>query len=106
MPVGEFHKGVNAVHGLSAFIVDLYALNGKKEGLTVNPAKLEGGSAPNIVPDVAVMTFNVRVHDKDQMAWFEEKLNALVKEHSKDGITVECHGFFTRPPKVLDDKNH
>lgn len=101
----EFDKGINAIHGLSAFILDLYGLNGKKPGLTVNPAKLEGGTAPNIVPDLAIMTFNVRVHDKDQQAWFEENFQKLVNKHSKNGLIVEPHGFFTRPPKVLDKKN-
>lgn len=101
----EFEQGINAIHGLAAFIVDLYRLNGKKPGLTVNPAKLEGGMAPNIVPDLAIMIFNVRVHDKDQQAWFEEKFHKLVKKHSSGGLKIEPHGYFTRPPKVLDKKN-
>ncbi|MHA1543618.1 MAG: hydrolase [Alphaproteobacteria bacterium] len=101
----EFDKGINAIHGLAGFTLDLYALNGKKAGLTVNPAKLEGGGAPNIVPDLAIMTFNVRVHDKDQQTWFEENLQKLVRKHSSGGLKIEPHGYFTRPPKVLDKKN-
>lgn len=101
----EFEKGINAVHGLAGFIVDLYRLNGQQEGLTINPAKLSGGAAPNIVPDVAVMTFNVRVKDTAQMTWFEDRFQRLVKKHSRGGIRVEPHGFFTRPPKVLTKAN-
>ncbi len=101
----EFEKGINAIHGLSRFIIDLYALNGQEPGLTVNPAKLEGGMAPNIVPDLAIMTFNVRVADREQQTWFEERFQKLVRKHSAGGLMIEPHGHFTRPAKVLGEKN-
>ncbi|MEE8259283.1 MAG: hydrolase [Sphingomonadales bacterium] len=102
----EFEKGVNAISGLSELIGDLYSLNGQKQGLTINPGVISGGVATNVVPDLAILKFNVRVEDGAQQAWFEEKYAGILKKYqSKDGHTLESHGGFNRPPKVLTEAN-
>lgn len=102
----HFEQGVNAIHGMSRFLVDLFALNGKKKGLTVNPAVIDGGTAPNIVPDLAIMTLNVRVQDSAQQTWFEKQFNDLLAKHNSAGhVRFESYGHFTRPPKTLSPAN-
>ena len=102
----EIDKGVNAVTALAEFICALNALNGQKDGLTINPAVISGGVATNIVPDLAIMKFNVRMVDVSQQAWFEAQYAGILDVFNKrSGLTIESHGSFNRPPKVLTDAN-
>ena len=102
----EFEKGVNAVHALSHFITELHALNGKKKGVTINPAIIEGGTATNIVPDLAILRFNVRVEDEAQEKWFKDSYKKIIGKFKEvKGLTIESHGHFNRPPKKLTPAN-
>jgi glutamate carboxypeptidase len=102
----EFHQGRNAVVALSKIITDLSNLTDGRPELTVNPAVISGGVAPNIVPDMAWCRFNVRLNAAEDAAWFEQKLNDIIaKWHNVDGYSVLLHGGINRPPKVLSDAN-
>jgi len=102
----EFEKGINAISALSELVVDLQNLNGKQDGLTVNPALIQGGSAPNVVPDLAICRLNVRVKTVDQGVWFEAAFKKiLAKYNAREGLKAEGHGHFTRVPKVLTEAN-
>jgi glutamate carboxypeptidase len=102
----EFEKGVNAVAALARLTNDLYALNGKKAGVTVNPALVEGGRAVNIVPDLAILRFNVRIKDNTQGRWFEAAFQKILARHRKrEGLKIEALGSFNRPPKKLSPAN-
>ena len=56
-------EGVNAMYYLSKLIVELTQMNGLRSGYTVNVAKVEGGGPFNIVPDLAIAHFNVRLQN-------------------------------------------
>lgn len=102
----DFEQGRNAVTKLAAMIGELDGLNNKFEGVNVNPALLEGGSAVNVVPDLAICRFNVRVTDEGQAAAVAGELEKLLARHSgDDGISCELHGGFNRPPKPLSAAN-
>ena len=102
----EFEKGVNAITALAELVTDLQALNGTEEGLTVNPALITGGTATNVVPDLAVCKFNVRLKTADQQAWFEQEFKRiLAKYNARQGLKAESHGHFTRVPKILTGAN-
>jgi glutamate carboxypeptidase len=63
----DFHLGRNAVCALAEFICRVDALNGKREGVTLNCGSIRGGGPANIVPDCALVRINVRtVHPKDE----------------------------------------
>jgi glutamate carboxypeptidase len=69
----------------------------------VNVGRLEGGSAPNVVPDLAVCRVNVRTSAPDDEARVRGALDrAVTSLQSRDGITAELHGAFTSPPKPPD----
>ena len=94
--------GINAIVAASALALGLKTL--EREGLTVNPARIEGGSANNVVPDHAVLRFNVRPRDADAAQVFEAGLAALVATVTREhGVTIKRHGGVTRPPKPLDE---
>ena len=101
-----FEKGRNAMHLISQAIVQLAALNDMKSshpGLTLNVGAIDGGGPVNIVPDLAIARFNVRVATPQQQTFAEETLAQLVASlNTRDGYRAELHGSFSSPPKPLD----
>jgi len=102
----EHHIGRNAIAAMAEFIGGIEALNGQRDGVTFNIAKVDGGGAFNIVPELAIGRFNVRMKETEDMAWIGENLDALIaKLNLKDGIHAHMHGGFTRPPKPMAPAN-
>ncbi|HZV84055.1 MAG TPA: hydrolase [Brevundimonas sp.] len=97
-----FHEGANAVAGAAILAARLHSLNGQREGVTVNVAKISGGGPLNVVADNAVVRFNVRVPDRQASAWMTEALTEIAGEPPFPGLSLSLHGGMTRPPKPLD----
>ena len=97
-----FHEGANAVAGAAIIAAALHALNGQREGVTVNVAKISGGGALNVVADNAVVRFNIRVPDAQASAWVVEAIDRIVAVPPFDGLTLDLHGGMTRAPKPMD----
>ncbi|MEJ2716048.1 MAG: hydrolase [Deltaproteobacteria bacterium] len=98
--------GRNAIDALAEFIVELNTFADTKKGIALNVGAITGGGAVNVVPDLALCRFNVRVTSRSDQKSFEEKLSSLVaKINARDGISVEVHGNFARPPKPLEGKS-
>jgi glutamate carboxypeptidase len=97
--------GRNAINALADFIVELNALAAGEKGMTINIANVRGGGPANVVPDLAFCRFNVRVLEPEHRQVFEHGLGGLAEKiNSRDGISLEIHGSFARPPKPLDAK--
>ena len=102
----EFEKGVNAIAALAELVTELQALNGTEQGLTINPGLITGGTATNVVPDLAICQFNVRVKTVDQQTWFEREFKRILDRYNaRQGLKAESHGHFTRVPKILTEAN-
>ncbi len=102
----EFFEGRNAVVLLSEIIGALSNLTNGRPGLTVNPAVVSGGVAPNVVPDKALCRFNVRLEDPSDAPWFEGELAKIVEQYgARDGFQVRLHGGINRPPKAITEAN-
>ena len=97
-----FHEGRNAVAGAAIVAAALHALNGRREGVTVNVAKISGGAPLNVVADNAVGRFNVRVPDKAAADWTLAAVREIAATPPFEGLTLALHGGFTRPPKPMD----
>jgi len=97
-----FHEGANAVAGAAMIAARLHALNGRRDGVTVNVAKISGGGALNVVADKAVVRFNVRVPDAPASAWVAEAVRGIAAEPPFPGLTLDLHGGMTRAPKPMD----
>lgn len=97
------HEGRNAIVAAADLILRLKAM--EHADLTINPAKLEGGAANNVVPDHAVLRFNIRPKSTAAMDSFErdlaEVLAAIGREHD---VGIHRHGGVTRPPKPVDER--
>lgn len=94
------HEGRSAIAAAARFVAGLEALNGKAPGVTFNTGRIDGGGPNNVVPDLAVVRFNVRVPDAEAAAWVQGEVEALIGQYvSGAGIHAHLHGGFSRPPK-------
>lgn len=95
--------GRNAIVAAADCVLGLAALAAPAQGISVNPAKIDGGGAVNVVPDLAVVRFNVRLAEPAQQTGLLAAVQQLCAAiHERHGCTVELAGGFTRPPKPLD----
>jgi glutamate carboxypeptidase len=102
----DFHLGRSAILTLADFITKLDASQSDFPGVTINCGRIEGGGALNIVPDLAIGRFNVRVTSAEDQSAVKRRINDLVQQASqRDGISVKLHGGFHSPPKPLDPKS-
>ena len=97
-----FHEGANAVAGAAIIAAALHALNGRRDGVTVNVAKISGGGALNVVADNAVVRFNVRVPDAESAVWITDAIAQIAAAPPFEGLTLDLHGGMTRAPKPMD----
>ncbi|MEO1134986.1 MAG: hydrolase [Pseudomonadota bacterium] len=98
----EHHLGRNALAAAADFISGMDKLTGGRDGLTVNIARVDGGGPSNVVPELAVVRFNVRLEQPEDSDWLLAKANALIEEiDGRDGYAASLEGGFTRPPKPM-----
>jgi glutamate carboxypeptidase len=95
--------GRNAL--LAAADLALRLAAAKREGLGVNPARIEGGGPNNVVPDKAVLRLNMRPRTAELEAAARAALDeAVAAVAAKHEVAIHVHGGFARPPKPLDPK--
>jgi len=97
------HEGRNAIVAAADLILRLKAL--ENADITINPAKLEGGGPNNVVPDHAVLRFNIRPKTVEAGAHFDHALNHLLIDiQTLHDVSTHRYGGVTRPPKKVDAK--
>ena len=100
------HAGRNPEDGRNALLAaaDLaLRLDGlRRDGLTVNPSRIEGGSPSNVVPDLAILRVNLRPRtpeiEKEAKREIDELIQTVAAERD---VSIEASGGFGRPPKPL-----
>jgi len=94
-------NGRNAVAAAADLALRLEAAAGP--GLTVNPARIDGGGPNNVVPDAAVLRVNFRPAAPDAIERARAALDDAAAEVSAAReVEVAIHGGFNRPPKPID----
>lgn len=101
------HAGRNPDDGRNAVIaaadLALRLAELRVEGLSVNPAKIDGGGPNNVVPDHAVLRVNLRPATPELEAQAAAAIAAIVAEiMQRHDVTIHRHGSFNRPPKPMD----
>ncbi len=95
--------GRNALVAAAALAVGLKTL--ETADCSVNPARIEGGAANNVVPDNAVLRFNIRPREPSAGERFEASLQLLMGDvRQAHDVAVHLHGGVTRPPKPVDGR--
>ena len=93
--------GRNAIVAVADLTLRLAAL--RDPGLNVNPARIDGGSANNVVPDHAVLRINLRPGTPGDQESARAALDEIVAEVAqRHEVAITIHGGFGRPPKILD----
>lgn len=97
-----FHEGRNAIAAAARLAAELDALNGRRDGVTLNVARIDGGGPSNVVPDTAILRFNVRFPDAEAAAWIEASIDAAIAARAADDVSLHRHGGLTRPAKPMN----
>jgi len=100
------HAGRNPEEGRNALLaaadLALRLDRLKRDGLTVNPSRIEGGSPSNVVPDLAILRLNMRPRTSEIEAaakrGIDEAVAAVAAERE---VEMRPTGGFGRPPKPL-----
>ena len=103
------HAGRNPEDGRNALVaaaeLALRLSMSKTPGLSVNPAKIDGGSPNNVVPDLAILRVNMRPRTSDDqeiaLRLIAKALDETAKQHE---VEIEARGGFGRPPKPLTEE--
>jgi glutamate carboxypeptidase len=101
------HAGRNPEEGRNALLaaadLALRLADLKRPGLSVNPARIDGGGPNNVVPDKAVLRVNMRPRTPEDQARAQAELDeAIALVMAKHDVRIHCHGGFGRPPKPID----
>lgn len=96
-----FCEGRNAICYLAEAVIAIHALNGKKEGVTINVGKIAGGEALNVVPDKAVIQLDIRISEKEDQFWVRQQLDAICLKLKRPDYSLTVHGNFSRPVKKV-----
>ncbi len=94
-----FEQGRNAICYLAEAIHKIHALNGQREGITINIGKIAGGEALNVVPDKAVAKLDIRISRSEDEHWVRNELDNIMMKLKRPDYSLALHGDFGRPVK-------
>jgi len=100
------HAGRNPEDGRNAVVaaseLALRLAMSKTPGLSINPAKIDGGGPNNVVPDLAILRVNLRPRTTDDQEIAARLIaKALDETAAAHEVFIEARGGFGRPPKPL-----
>lgn len=100
------HAGRNPEDGRNALVAAADLALRLKQGmgptLSVNPARIDGGSPNNVVPDLAVLRVNLRPATLEDQARAQRLIDETVAMVATGhDVTIDTHGHFARPPKPM-----
>ncbi|HUG45355.1 MAG TPA: hydrolase [Sphingomicrobium sp.] len=92
--------GRNAIVAAADLALRLDAI--RRDGLSVNSGRIEGGGPTNVVPDLAVLRVNLRPKtpeiEAEAKTLIDEAVAAVAAERD---VAITVHGGFGRPPKPM-----
>ena len=101
----DFFEGRNAIAALSHIVNEITELSNQERGITVNVGILEGGEAPNIVPDHAFCRFNIRAWNPEDFTEIKSHIESIIRQwNQKEGHDLTLYEDTGAPPKPLDKK--
>ena len=104
----ESHAGVspeqgrNAIVALADRLVEVWKLNGLKDGLTLSPGLIGGGSAVNTVPGNAHCSIDVRVRTSGDLDFITGRLQEVFTQSVIPEVSFTVRNMHTMPPLEED----
>lgn len=100
------HAGRNPADGRNALLaaadLALRLAAAAEPGLTVNPARIDGGGPNNVVPAHAILRVNLRPATPANQQRAEQRIEAIRRSVAADHrVKIAVHGGFGRPPKPV-----
>ena len=93
-------EGRNALLAAADLSLRLDAM--RREGLSVNPSRIEGGGPSNVVPDLAILRVNLRPRTPEIEAEAKQAIDrATAAVAAEREVVIDAQGGFGRPPKPL-----
>ncbi len=97
-----FYEGRNAIAKLANIVAEMHQLNDPNHSTTLNIGTITGGQALNVVPELAIAKFNIRVaSDADAQAILAQ-VDAIIDKYREDDYDIFRHGQISRPAKPMD----
>src|SRR5436309_9101043 len=84
----EPEKGRNAILELAYQLLQFQSLNGWREGITINPGVISGGTVPNVVPDYAQARIDLRFLNSAERIATEERWRQMLKQPHIEGVEL------------------
>jgi glutamate carboxypeptidase len=92
--------GRNALLAAADLALRLDAM--RRDGLSVNPSRIEGGGPTNVVPDLAILRVNMRPRTPEIEEMAKRGIaEAIAAVGAERDVTIDLSGGFGRPPKPL-----
>jgi glutamate carboxypeptidase len=104
------HAGVAPQDGANAVIELAYQILAIKElarddiGTTVNVTVVSGGTAANVIPEMAKASVDVRIAEPDEAQRIKAGFQALSQNIQTADVRVEVSGGINRPPMTPSEK--
>ena len=97
--------GRNAIMAAADLALRLDALRADYVGLSVNVAKIDGGAANNVVPDLSVVRWNMRVSGPAMQTDVEREITGAIETTCRThDVAISLNGGFYRPAKPMDPR--
>ncbi len=98
--VGRAHEDGRSAIRAAARLLDQMEEANARAGTTVNCGAIRGGGPLNVVPDLAVASFNVRVQTDADHRWIREQVAALAASVADElDVSIDLDWIAARPPK-------
>jgi glutamate carboxypeptidase len=92
----EFFQGANAIVALAQSCLEAARLTDRKSGITVNVGTISGGIHPNVVPDLAQASLDVRFRTTAEGERATRAIESLASADPMVSLEVAREGFY--PP--------
>lgn len=99
------HLGANAVMELCHQLIKIEAIAKTIEGVKVNTGIILGGSAPNVIPDLAKAEVDVRFDDNHAFERLELAIQEGLRERIVTGTTLEVQAIVEYPAMPVTEGN-
>ncbi len=99
-----FYEGRNAIAKLANIVAEMHALNNPKHSTTLNIGTISGGQALNVVPELAIAKFNIRVDSDTDADEILSQVDKIIDKYREDDYEIFRHGQISRPAKPMDDE--
>ncbi len=98
----DFHQGVNAIAALALPLQHLHAINSPGASTTLNIGMIRGGTASNIVPDLAIVHFGIRASTEEELLTTKDSIYRIIEEANTQGADLQLYQLSDRCPKPFD----